>query len=243
MRPGKWGRLRVDRIERQEGARRARDQNMTERRRAPTHLLGEWQIVEALIPGGNDIGDRLGIFAEMRDLAFALRGKGKDRQSANAEEGDRQRDEIGDVRQLHEDALAPANAETDQPRRQPIGAPVERAVAEALLSSNEGDPLAVHLRPGAQKITEPLTPPIAALAVTIGERRRPGRETRVDEGRNFDFRVLHARNDLLRAAGGRAPIPSHSGYCKAWRIHAPADRLERASPSLTQMCIHRSLLR
>src|ERR1700733_12606540 len=92
-RPGSGARCSASRLGRQEGARRARDKNMTERRRAPTHLLGEWQIVEALIPGGNDIGDRLGIFAEMRDLAFALRGEGKDRQSANAEEGDRQRDE------------------------------------------------------------------------------------------------------------------------------------------------------
>ena len=167
-----------DRAQRRVLPRLPHDEDMAERRGPLTHLGGEVAVVEALVPVGDDVGDRLGERAEVPDLRLTMGGQCEHRQRADPEQREDHLEELGDVRQLDHHSVALADSCGEEACREPVGAVVEFAVGPAPPGAgrvHDGDPVRVPLGACAQHPAEGLALPVPGCAVAGGEIGGPGR--------------------------------------------------------------------
>jgi hypothetical protein len=100
---------------------------------------------------------------------LTVRGQGEDRQRSDAQQSEHHRGKLDDVGQLEDDPVAPRQTEAAQPGGHPVGGGVEPGIGHRPLAAAHRDPVTAGVGPAAQQVPEPLAPPVAGLAVALGE--------------------------------------------------------------------------
>ncbi len=139
---------------------------------------GELAVVKAAAAVGDDVGDGLGELGEVRDLGLAVGRQCQHGDGPGAAEGEQQHDELRDVRQLDDDAVAGRDAEVGEAGGLAIGALVELAVRHPAARADQRGAAGVALRPSPQQDSQRLATPVARGAVGRGEVVWPGRKPR-----------------------------------------------------------------
>ena len=153
-------------------------EDVLQRRRRLAGGGAEFAVVESAERVAGEVGHRLGVRGQVVDLVLPVGGQGEDRQGAEAQQAEDDRRELDDVGQLQHDPVAPGQAQAPQPGRHPVGGGVELGVGHAHATVLRGHPrppgghggaIAAGFGPASQQVAEPLTPPVAGLAVALGE--------------------------------------------------------------------------
>ena len=146
---------------------------MGDLRPACLQIARQCRVVETRMGGGRHIGACPRALGEMLDFGDAVRRQGIDRDQSGAEQAHHHGDEIGDVRQMHQHAVALAQARTQETRRQRAGAAVQFGIGPALCAADDGQPVGMGRGAVAQPGTEGFVAPVASRPVARGEIIRP----------------------------------------------------------------------
>ncbi len=163
-------------------------------------LPGQLPVVAVQVAVHADVGHRLGGLHEMGDLRGTVRGQREDGQRPEPEQGQAHHGQVGAVGQLDDDPVPRGDAQSTEPRGQPVGGQVEPAVRQGAVRSDDRGPggQAGVAGPAAQQFTGPV--PLGP--VPRGQGFGPGR-TAVEHGRTpVSVRLSEADGETGCAADG-----------------------------------------
>ena len=180
-------------------------------REVALHLGRHLAVVERADDVGDDVGDGTAGPQEMADLGLPMRPQRHHGDRADAVQREVDRDELDRVRQLHDDAIAGAQAACEEGRGQRVDLGDQVAIGQPAVGRDDRDPVGNARRRPRDHRGDVDAFPQAGLAIRSGDVVGPARE-----------RVVHR-------SARRQPATNASGWRRSYASASAGSRLRTSA--------------